>query len=194
MALRLVAVTGTEPVTLTEIKAMCRVDADITADDTILTALGKAARSQCEHLLDRTIVAATWERTLDAFPEDGIQLAWPTVNGITSVQYVDAAGDLQTLHSSLYTLDDKEHPGWVLPAEDTDWPTTLDTANAVRVTFTTRWTEGGNDEIPEDVKNWILMRAATAYKFREQVAAGAGVSELPRSFGDGLLDRWRVYY
>lgn len=194
MALRLVAVTGTEPVTLSEIKAMCRVDADITADDTLLTALGKAARSQCEHLLDRTIVAATWERTLDAFPEDGIQLAWPTVNSITSVQYVNAAGDLTTLSSSLYTLDDKEHPGWVLPAEDTDWPTTLDTANAVRVTFTTRWTEGGNDAIPEDVKNWILMRAATAYKFREQVASGAGVSELPRGFGDGLLDRWRVYY
>lgn len=193
MALKLVAVTGTEPVTLSEIKAMCRVDADITADDTILTALGKAARSQCEHLLDRTIVAATYERTLDAFPEDGIQLAWPTVNGITSVQYVDAAGVLQTLSNSLYTLDDKEHPGWVLPAEDTDWPTTLDTANAVRVTFTTRWTEGGNDAIPEDVKNWILMRAATAYKFREQVASGS-VAELPRGFGDGLLDRWRVYY
>lgn len=194
MALKLIAVTGTEPVTLSEIKAVCRVDADITADDTILTALGKMARSQCEHLLDRTIVAATYERSLDAFPEDAIQLAWPHVNGITSVQYVDEAGTLQTLSSSLYTLDAREHPGWVLPAEDTEWPTTLDTANAVRVTFTTRWVEGGNDTVPEDVKHWILMRAATAYKFREAVAAGMSVAELPRGLGDGLLDRWRVFY
>lgn len=194
MALKLISTSGSEPVTLAEIKAMCRVDADITADDTLLTALGKAARSQCEHLTDRTIVAATYERSLDAFPEDGIQLAWPHVASITSVQYVDAAGTLQTLSSALYTLDSREHPGWVLPAEDTEWPTTLDTANAVRVTFTTRWADGGNDAWPEDIKNWILMRAATAYKFREQVAAGMSVAELPRGFGDGLLDRWRVYY
>lgn len=195
MGITLIATTGTEPVTLAEIKEVCGVDADITAHDTLLPRLAKAARRECEHLLDRTIVAATYELIIDAFPEEvAIQLAWPHVTGITSLQYMDENEVLQTMSSSLYTLDSKgKMPGWVLPAYGTEWPTTLNTANAVRVTFTTRWTEGGNDAIPEDVKNWILMRTATAYKFREQVASGS-VAELPRGFGDGLLDRWRVYY
>lgn len=193
MALRLLAVTGTEPVTLAEAKAVCRVDADITADDTMITAMIKAARSQCEQILCRTIVRAQYERALDAFPDGGIALAWPTVDGITSVQYVDAAGVLQTLLPTLYTLDSREDQGWVLPADGTDWPVTLDTANAVRVTFTTRWTQGGNDAWPEDIRSWIMMRVATLYKFREQIAAGVSVAELPRDHGMGLLDRWVAY-
>lgn len=194
MALKLLTVTGTEPVTVAEAKIACRIDADITADDDLLTALIKAARSQAEQILCRTITDATYERSLDAFPDGGIQLAWPHPTAVSSLQYVDSAGDLQTLDSSLYTLDAREYPGWVLPAEDTDWPSTLDTANAVRVAFVTKWVEGGTNAVPEDVKTWIKLRVATMYKFREQVAAGMSIAELPRGHIDGLLDRWVAYY
>jgi uncharacterized phiE125 gp8 family phage protein len=193
MALRLVQVTGSEPVTLAEAKLACRVDSDITADDTYITALIKAARSQCEHLLGRTITAATYERALDEFPDGGIQLAWPHVTAISSIQYVDSAGTLQTLSSSVYTLDAREHPGWAMLAEGQDWPATLDTAGAVRVTFTTNWTEGGTGTVPEDVKSWVMVRVATAYRFRESAISGTIIAELPRGHGDGLLDRWRLY-
>ncbi len=189
--LKLLAVTGSEPITTAEAKAMCRIDDDITADDTLIAALIKAARSQAEHLMGRTVTTAQYERALDAFPDGGIQLAWPTVSSIQSITYIDEAGDLQTLSSSLYTLDAREHPGWAMPAEDTEWPSTLDTAAAVRVAFTSAWAEGGS--VPEDVKTWIKLRVATMYKFREQVAAGMSVAELPRSHVDGLLDRWKVW-
>lgn len=193
MGLRLLTVIGAEPVTLAEAKAVCRVDADITADDAMITGMIKAARGQAEQITCRTIVRAQWERSLDAFPEGGIELAWPTVETINSIAYVDAAGALQTLSSALYTLDGREDPGWAMPAEGADWPATLDTANAVRVTFTARWLEGGTDACPEDIRSWIMMRVATLYKFREHVAAGVSVAELPREHGMGLLDRW-VWY
>ena len=192
MALKLIEVTGSEPVSTAEAKLVCRVDADITADDTLIARLIKAARAQCEHLLDRTITTTQYERTLDAFPDGGIRLAWPHVTGIDSITYTDTAGDAQTLNSALYTLDAREHPGWALPADDTTWPDTLATANAVRVLFTCGWVETGA-AVPEDVKSWILMRVATMYKFREQIASGVTINELPRGHGDGLLDRWRVF-
>lgn len=190
MALKLISVSGSEPVTTAEAKLVCRVDDDITADDTLIARLIKAARAQCEHLLDRTIVTTQYERSLDAFPDGGIKLAWPYVSAINSVTYIDAAGDSQTLSSSLYTLDNRELPGWCLEAEDTVWPATLATANAVRVLFTCGWGEGS---VPEDVQSWILARVATMYKFREHIASGVTINELPRGHGDGLLDRWKVY-
>jgi uncharacterized phiE125 gp8 family phage protein len=191
MSLKLISVSGAEPVTLSQAKLACRVDSDITADDALITLLIKAARGDAEQQLGRAIVTAQYERALDAFPCGGIELAWPTVASVDSVQYVDTAGTLQSLAGAAYTLDNRQDRGWCLPAYGTDWPTTLDTANAVRVTFTSGWAEGG--AVPEDVQAWILMRVATLYKFRESVAAGVSVSELPRSHGDGLLDKWRVY-
>lgn len=191
MALKLITVSGSEPVTLAEIKTAANIDADLTGLDDYLTALGKAARSSAEQYMNRIIVAQQFERSLDAFPDSdgGIQLAWPYVTTVDSVAYTDENGDSQTLSSALYTLDNRELPGWVLPIEDTVWPTTLDTAGAVRVTFTSGWGEGS---VPEDVKTFIKMRVATLYRNREQV--GANMTELPRDFTLGLLDRWCVYY
>lgn len=189
MALKLITVSGSEPVTLAELKVAAKIDADLTGEDDFITALGKAARSSAEQYMNRIIVAQQFERSLDAFPEGGIQLAWPYVTTIDSVTYIDENGDSQTLSSSLYSLDNRELPGWVLPAEDTDWPTTLDTANAVRVTFTSGWGEGS---VPEDVKTFIKMRVATLYRNREQL--GGKASDLHRDYTIGQLDRWSVYY
>ena len=166
MALKLLSTSGAEPVTLSQAKLACRVDADITADDTLLTSFIKAARSQAEQQLGRSLVTSQYERSLDAFPPGAIELARPHVTAINALQYVDTAGTLQTLSSTLYTLDDRELPGWCVPAAGATWPDTLATVNAVRVTFTCGWTEG---TLPEDIQAWVLMRVATLYKFREAV-------------------------
>jgi uncharacterized phiE125 gp8 family phage protein len=188
MALKLIQVTGSEPVTLSEAKEVCGVDADITSHDNMITRMMKGARSQCEHLLGRVIVDQQFERSLDAFPDGGLMLAWPYVSTIDSVVYVDADNVLQTWSNTNYALDNRELPGWVLPAVDVEWPDTLDTANAVRVLFTSTW---GEATVPQDVCDWILMKTATLYKFREQISAGTFTMTL--SHGDGLLDRWKVW-
>jgi len=192
MTVKLITAPTDEPVNLDDAKLVCGIDADITKWDTLLQATISAARGEAEQILSRTIAAARWERVLDAFPESGIELAWPVITSVVSVKYIDTAGTLQTLPSTAYALDADFLPGWVLPsAASPAWPATLDTANAVRVQFDTAW--HADAAVPEDVKLWIKMRVATLFKYREMLASGVSVAELPRSHGDGLLDRWRLY-
>lgn len=180
-------VTGpSECITLADAKLHLRVEHS--ADDALIAVLITAAREDCEHHLGRGIGSQVWQRTLDAFPSGGIELGLPPVAAIGSVQYVDTAGALQTLSSTLYVLDNRSDlEAWALPAEDATWPDTLDTANAVRVQFTC-----GLVDVPATVKAWVLLRIGTLYQHRADIAAGHTLAALPDSYADRLLDRYRV--
>lgn len=179
--------TSTQPVTLAEAKAHLRVDH--TADDTLITALIVAATQEAEQYTGRSLALNTWTLMLDAFPTSEIRLLWPTVTAVTAVSYVDTAGATQTLDAADYVLDDHSEPAWLLPAVDTEWPNTYDSANAVSITYTA----GLGTSCPEAVKAWIKLRIGTLYEFREAAISGTIVSELPRDFALGLLDRYKVY-
>lgn len=184
MTLKLITAPSVEPVTRAEAKLQCRIDADLTADDTRMDQLIAAARRAAEHKLQRAIITQTWERLWDAFPSGngGIELGMPTVQSITSVSYYDTSGVLQTLSSSAYSHDADTDMGlWVLPAINTTWPDTLDTANAVRVRFVSGYGATAAS-VPEDIRTWILLYVEHAYR-RES---------MPEWVGE-LLDREKSY-
>mgnify|MGYP000340760905 CR=1 FL=1 len=187
--LRITAPT-VEPVTTAEAKLHLRVTHS--TDDDLIDALIAAAREQCEHLTGRALVTQTWERVLDAFPAVEIELGRPPVIAITSVTYTDAAGDSQILDSADYSLDNVTEPGYLLPAEGVIWPTTLDTANAVRVRFTCGYGATA-DSVPAALRAWIKLRLATLYKHREEIVAGISVADLPNGYTDRLIDRYRLW-
>jgi uncharacterized phiE125 gp8 family phage protein len=189
MTLKLITAPATEPVTLAEAKAQCRVDAS--DEDALITALIAAARQEAEHALGRALITQTWERVIDAFPEAEIELGMPPVASIVSVSYVDTAGNTQSLSAAAYLLDGDREPGWLLPAAGYTWPSTLDTANAVRVRFTAGY--GNAAAVPQAIKTWLLMRIATLYKFRESSVLGVSVTEVPGRYTDRLLDPYRVW-
>ena len=188
MALKLITAPATEPVTLTEAKAHCRVDG--TDDDALITALITAARQQGEHRTGRAFITQTWELALDAFPEAEIELQLPPVQSITSVKYLDSSEVEQTISSAEYSLDTYGIRNWVIPSYGYDWPSTLDAANAVKVRFVTGY--GAASAVPESLKAWILLAIGTLYANREAVIAGT-TGELPRDLFDGLLDPYRTY-
>lgn len=187
--LRITAPT-VEPVTTAEAKLHLRVTHS--TDDDLIDVLIAAAREQCEHLTGRALVTQTWERVLDAFPAVEIELGRPPVIAITSVTYTDAAGDSQILDSADYSLDNVTEPGYLLPAEGVIWPTTLDTANAVRVRFTCGYGATA-DSVPAALRAWIKLRLATLYKHREEIVAGISVADLPNGYTDRLIDRYRLW-
>lgn len=191
MALNIITQPASEPITLTEAKLHCKVDHD--DDDALITNLIQAAREEAEHELNRPLITQTWELTLDAFPDVEIALGKANVLAITSVTYIDEAGDSQTIAAENYSLDNADTAScWVLPAEDYEWPTTLDTANAMAVRFTCGYGASAA-AVPGTIKAWMLIRIGSLYKHREDFVAGISVTKLPEQFTDRLLDRFRVY-
>lgn len=182
MTLKLITAATTFPVTRAEAKNQCRIDADITADDTRMDMLIEAATLACEHELgDRALMTQTWERVLDEFPEDAIELGKPPVSSITSVKYIDGDEVEQTMDAADYSHDtDTDEGRWLLPAIDTEWPDTLDTANAVRVRFVCGY--GTAADVPAAIKTWILLHIEHTYLRKE----------LPQ-WANRLLDRAQVY-
>jgi len=155
MSYKLITAATVEPVTLDEAKLQCRVD--VTDADTQISALITAARELAERLVDRVYAQSTWELWLDAFPDGEIRIAKPPITAIESITYLDDAGDTQTLSSASYTLDDVMVPNWVFPVSGVSWPSTYDSANAVRVRFTAG---AAPADVPAIVKLWILGHVA----------------------------------
>lgn len=185
MALTLITGPATEPVTLAEAKSHLRVD--VADDDTLITSLIVAMRTDCENEIKRSLITQTWEKVLDFFP-DAIQLPMPPVQSVTSITYLDIDGALQTLPTNQYVLDKDSEPGYVVRAINVNWPVTGDYINAVRVRYVAGYAAAAN--VPEPIKLWIKIRLSNAYENREEYLLGRNMQEFP--YVEGLLDRYRV--
>src|SRR6185295_4859943 len=53
-------------------------------------------------------------------PSGAIEIPWPPLQSVTSIKYLDANGQEQTLPPADYTVDTISEPGLVIPA--TAWP------------------------------------------------------------------------
>lgn len=159
-----------------------------TTGDPLLALLITAARKVAEVRTGRALITQTWEQVLDAFPARGVELNALPIQVIDSVKYYDTEGVLQTLDPSAYTVDDDTLPGWLLPAYDTEWPDTLDTAQAVRIRMTVGYGATGAS-VPEEIRAWISAQVAASYDAPDGLMDGRAVS-LP--FIDGLLDPYRI--
>lgn len=183
MGIRVATPPAVEPVTLAEAKLHLRVDGS--DEDALIARLISAAREQAEQELDRAVAPQTLQLLLDAFPAGAIRLPRGPVTSVTSVQYVDDAGVLQTIAGANYALDDAQIDAWLLPAYGFDWPATRDEANAVRVTYVAGWSS-----CPAAVQQWILLAVGTMFASRE---ADSDRPALPQDFSRRLLDRYRVH-
>lgn len=191
MTLKLITAPAAEPVLLADAKLHLRVDH--IADDDLITSLITAAREAAEHLTGRALITQTWERVLGAFPSsDRLELGKPPVASITSITYVDAAGDSTVMDPADYALDDATADAVLLADTVTAWPNTYDTANAVRVRFVAGYGDDGTS-VPRAIVAWMLLRIGTLYKLREEVIAGVSVNELPQGYADRLLDPYRSW-
>ncbi len=186
MTLRRTTDAVTEPVLLAEAKAHLRVT--VTDDDDYISALLVAARQMAETELRRALMTQTWTKTLDQFP-DAIRLDYPPIQSVTSVKYFDTAGVQQTMDPADYEVDIQSEPGYIVPAYGTCWPETLCTINAVEVVYVAGWTS--EDDVPQSIKNWMLLHIGHFYENREATMPGITITPLP--FISGLIDQYRVF-
>lgn len=165
-----------------------------TTTDSMLSMFITAARQQVENLTRRALITQMWELYLDQFPVWELFLPKPVLQSVTSITYVDSNGVTQTLAADQYTVDIVSEPGRITPAYGVVWPSTRWQTNSVCIRFVAGY--GAAAAVPAAIKNWMLMRASTAFQNREelQISYRQSLVELPPSFIDGLLDPYTVEY
>jgi hypothetical protein len=221
MPLVLVTPPTVEPITIIQAKAHLRVE--IPDDDALILDLVTAVRQYGEGICRRAFCTQSWKIVLDTWPSPGMNISsanWYGPNwgvspgplttarpdGVTgyeiipgvaqlqsveSVKYIDTNGVQQTLDPSQYKVDTVSPFGRVVPAYGTSWPSARNEINAVEVAFTSGY--GNADAVPMGVKKWMLIRLATMFENREELAILQRGKVEPLAYVDRLLDQYRVF-
>lgn len=164
-------------VSLQEAKSHLRVE--ISDEDDIIGNLIIAATSMAEHELGRALITQTIKLEMKAFPRGRIELDMPPVQSITSIKYLDDGGAMQTLSEAKYELvKDLIRPG----VKADQWPI----GTQVEVVYVAGF--GSADEVPREIKQWILVQIGSMYENRESF--GKQLEKIP--FVDALLARYLV--
>lgn len=202
MGIRVITLPASEPVTLAEVKTWARIDdttdaAANTAADALLLSLITAAREEAENITRRAIMPQTLELTAPSFPlwGQGIELPRPPLVAVESVTFYGAGNTSATMDEAAYVVLDASDavPPSLYPTPGGFWPDAYRRPDAVAIRYTAGWPNAV--AVPENIKTWIKMRAATLWANRESIVAGnvsASAVEMPGRFVAGLLDRWRV--
>jgi uncharacterized phiE125 gp8 family phage protein len=122
-----------EPITLAEAKRQLFLGESDTSQDAELISRIQAAREQWEHDTDSVMLTQTLSVTADRFAGREIMLPGRPIQSIVHVKYYDDLDTLQTLSTSLYSLDAKDRA--VRLAWNATWPTTYLRWDAVTVTY-----------------------------------------------------------
>lgn len=191
MALKIITGPTVEPVSLQQAKLHLRVigdpsDVSANPEDTYISALIVAARQRAEHLTGRALMPQTLELALDSFSRV-IRLPRPPLASVSSVKYLDVAGNLQTLDPSAYIVDDHSEPACLLASDA--WPVTKAASNAVLVRYVAGYATA--QAVPDTIKSWMLLCIGMLYANRESVVPGVSVAALPGV--DRLLDGDRFW-
>lgn len=175
MRLELVTAPAAEPLTLAEAKAHLRVTS--TDEDTLVTRLISASRRQVEAALRRKLITQTWRLLRDSFCAPIVLVDVAPAQSIASVKYIDTAGALQTLATSVYQLV-KEAPPRLVLAYDQVWPELRGDIEGVRIEVVSGYGAAGSD-VPQDIVAAMLLLIGHWFENRETVNVGNITSLLP---------------
>lgn len=199
MPVQLVTGPVEEPITLAEAKNHLRID--YSDDDALIQSQIIAVREYAETATNRAFVAQTWKYVLDAFPSVPSQaLSWqaafgqfnlpfPPLQSVTSIVWLDTAGNPTTVSSSDYVVDAASEPARVALAYGKSWPSNpLQTIAGVQVTYAAGYASAA--KVPESIKQMVKLLLGSYYQNREDVVLDRRVAaiELPKGF-EAL--RWR---
>ncbi|MBO9321651.1 MAG: phage head-tail connector protein [Roseiflexus sp.] len=178
----------TEPVSLTEAKAHCRVDgAD---EDSLIESLIATARNVVEEQIGRALITQTLELRIDAWPIL-LYLPRPPVISVDSITYTDDNGVTAILDPDAYMLRTGVEPAYIRFNS-----ARLPTVNlADDAAITVRYIAGygvAAQKVPRSIRHAILLLVGHYYANREAVAPGAQ-TVLPYAV-ETLLAPYKVYW
>ena len=174
---KVIAGPALEPLSLEEAKRFLRITSN--AEDDVVAALVAAARKRIERGTELALITQTVEVKLDGFwGSCAIELPMPPLQEVVSVEYLDAAGAIQTLASDTYKVSTHRRPGRVWLASGKSWPATKDEREAVTITFKAGFGDDPTD-VPPNLIHAMRMLCAHYDRNREAVLAGEAPQVVP---------------
>lgn len=176
MGISVVTPPATEPISLDEVKAQCRITTD--TEDGSLAGYILAARQFAEGYTRRRFLTQTLDCTFDSIDE---YLSWPSVcdrrgyrryridlpispiQSVVSVSYVDFYGTTQVLAEDQYLSKLDQVDAYIEPAYRVVWPSVRFQSSAITVRVVAGWTI---DQFPEDLRLKLLMLVSAYYDNR----------------------------
>ena len=174
MTWSLVRVTEPDSPVISTAEAKLHLRIDHSDEDTLIDRIVEAATNQCEEYQGRAYVTQEFRLTVPRFPFYGriIRLPRPPLQSVTSIEYLDVNGDVQTLDASMYRVNTDGLPGQVIIKDGESWPNTVYAPDAVRITYTAGYGEPA--DVPADYRSAILLMVGHLYENREVVTVGSG--------------------
>jgi len=160
-----------EPVSLSEVKAHLRIDS--TDEDSLISALIVAARTQVEIFTKRPLVTQTHTSFFN-YLISGTELS-VNLQSINSVKYLDIAGIQQTLAPSEYTADIHKPVGAICATYDATWPTIRVDIDSVEIEFICGY--GEPSDVPQAIKQAMFLLIGDMFEVREASVIGVAIND-----------------
>lgn len=189
-------------VTTAELKKHLRITHS--NDDSYINALIEAATDEIdmpradhkpEGWLGRALLSRKLRLSYNDVPPLVIRLPGGRVTAIDKVEYRDRDDNFQTIDSGDYHSDLTQEPALLWADEDwpiwphKEWPEDLKGGpDTFRVEFTCGYATAS--DVPAQIKQWIMMRAAEMYRDREGTIRGS-IAKRMEHF-NRMLDQYRV--
>ena len=166
---------STYPVSLTEAKSHLKIDTS--ADDTYITSIIKAATQLSEEYTNRFFIDTVIDQTCSDFAQ--LQTLFKSkVSAVAHVKYYDSDNSLQTLSATIYDTQLQYEPSQIQLADDKSFPEITKRNDAVVARYTVGYGASASD-VPEIIKQAILLTIGNFYQNRNSVVIGRIATELP---------------
>lgn len=177
--------TAELPVTVEELKDHARIEHD--ADDALLNGYLRAATELVQEQMGRVLVSETYRLRLFQWPRGRrIRLPYPPLVSVDTFQYTKRGeGTATAVDSSIYSVLTDSEPGEIVLNPNMSWPTTELAADGIEVEFTAGY--GARSNVPERVKQAIMLIVAHWYANREATIQGTISKEVELSFRSLLM-------
>lgn len=177
MNYKITSLISSEPVTLEEARKHLRIEPFgsplVHPDDDYILRLISASRAWCEEYTKRALATQNISVSLSEFPDDYIELPIEPVQSVTNITYIDTNGAQQTLSTNVWVFDDYENRIYAKYGQT--FPSTQAVSNAVTVNYVAGYTDGLSPdiyEVPESIKQAILLMVGSYYENRQQDQMG----------------------
>jgi len=182
-SLNLITAPVIEPISLLEAKNHLRLMPDDEVPEESILSFILVAREKTENETRRALITQTWEAVSRAFPWSSdcpIELELPPLQSVISVKYIDTDGVEQTWDSSLYQVNTKSTPGFIIPVNGESYPETDDVINAVTIEFIAGYGDDAED-VPSPLRHAMKLIIGELYVRREEAIVGAAITTVPLS-------------